>query len=276
MLARLWHKSHTFRIGAILTKSAHSAQQAVRQIGAGHAIAGVDLLPAADIFLIATSDQAIGAAAKIIAHSGVVANGNIICHLSGATPSAVLTDAGFKKAAVASVHPIHSFGNFDRSVERFNGTWCGFEGGKNAAAILKPGLHKIGANTFDIDPDRKLAYHAACLMMSNYLTALVDAGLDCFALAGIDRQTALTLSAPILQNTIDNIIANGPAAALTGPIARGEWQLVEAELKQLRRLDSRQAEIYRQIGLMALFTAKSAGGLSNQQIANLQRVLAQA
>ena len=271
MLAALWQQRNVFEIGDVLTTSIGSAQQAVGQIGAGTAVAEFSALSPAHIFILAVPDQCIESAARSLDKAGVVNDSTIVCHLSGATPSSILIKAGLAPKQVASVHPIRSFGDFEQSVHGFPGTWCGFEGSSAVERDIKQAFEAIGANIFDIDADRKLAYHAACLMMSNYLNGLVDAGLDCFEQAGIDRQTALTLSTPILQNTLANIVAKGPSLSLTGPIARGEWQIVAAELAELERLDARQAEIYRSLGKMTLKTAKEK--LTKAQYSKLAAVL---
>gem|GEM_PF-5595792 len=52
------------------------------------------------------------------------------------------------------------------------------------------------------------------------MTALIDGGLRLFKRAGIDRKTALELMAPLVRETIANILNNDTPVALTGPIAR--------------------------------------------------------
>ena len=267
VLGYLWHRGGVFRIGQVLTRSPDSAADAVRSIGGGTALDSPGGLGPADVFLLATPDRHIADAAALLSGSRAIA-----FHLGGALASALLRDAGLE-GPVASIHPLHSFGDFTQSVRNFGGTWCACEGDDAALEVLQPAFGAIGGRTFTIDADRKLAYHAAGVMVSNYLNALTAAGIDAYGLAGIDRGTAAALIAPLLRNTVENIVDHGPGAALTGPIARGDWQLVEAELATLRDLDPALAEIYRVMGARTLELAGTRDDLDPDDRARLGAIL---
>ena len=267
VLGHLWHRGGVFRIGQVLTRSPDSAADAVRSIGGGTALDPAAVPGPADVILLATPDRHIAQAAARLSGSRA-----ITFHLGGALPSALLRESGLA-GPVASIHPLHSFGDFTRSVRHFSGTWCACEGDDAALEVLRPAFEAIGGRTFAVDPGGKLAYHAAGVMVSNYLNALAAAGIDAYGLAGIDRGTASALIAPILRNTVENIVDHGPGAALTGPIARGDWQLVEAELATLRDLDPALAEIYRVMGVRTLELARTRGGLDPDDMARLGAIL---
>lgn len=267
VLGHLWHRGGVFRIGQILTRSPASAAGAVRSIGGGTPLESPAGLAPADAVLLATPDRFIADAAARLAGSGA-----IVFHLSGALSSALLRDAGIG-GPVASIHPAHSFGDFAHSVQTFGGAWCACEGDEAALEVLKPAFEAIGGRTFAIDADRKLAYHAAGVMATNYLNALVATALDTFDLAGIDRDTASALLAPVLRGIVENIVARGPGATLTGPIVRGDWPLVEAELEALRKLDPALAEVYRVMGLRTLELARARNDLDPEALAGLDAVL---
>ena len=273
VLGRLWHDAGVFEISEVVTGSLKTASEAITGVGAGRPIASLDALGPADFLLIATPDQHIFSVAKKLAELQILDTNTIVFHLSGAAPSSVLRDAGLNNALVASMHPLRSFGDFTQSVAEFTGTWCGFEGDTGAKDQLDRAFAQIGGKTFEIDSDAKLVYHAACLMMSNFLNGLVDAGLDCFGEAGIDRQTALDLSAPILQNTLSNILAKGPVDALTGPISRGDADVVSAELMALSGKNPRLAELYRNLSSATLHTAMRGGHLDDSHVAKLKQIL---
>jgi predicted short-subunit dehydrogenase-like oxidoreductase (DUF2520 family) len=67
------------------------------------------------------------------------------------------------------------------------------------------------------DEDRA-AYHAAAAIASNHLVALLGQAERVAASAGVPFEAYLDL----VQATVDNVRALGPAAALTGPAARGD------------------------------------------------------
>ena len=275
VLGRLWHNAGVFEIADVLTGSHHTALQAVGDIGAGRAIEQSTALSPADVFLIATPDRLIASAAKQLTGSNLVDQKTIVFHLSGATPSMTLRKAGLDSNVVASMHPLRSFGDFRQSVDHFADTWCGFEGDTEARAVLAQAFEDIGGNVFDVNPDARPVYHSACLMVSNFLNALVDAGMDCFAEAGVDRDKALVLSGSILTNTLTNILAKGPVDALTGPVSRGDSAIIAAELAALEDRAPDLAEMYRLMSRATLKTAIRGNQLDQQQIAELNRILAE-
>lgn len=273
VLAFLWNQEGIFEIGGVLTRTLDSASHAVNKIGAGRAVSSFDDLGGAELFMIAVPDQQIKNVAARLAASGVVGSQSTVFHLSGALESSVLAEAGLARARVASVHPLRSFAEFDKSIADFGGTWCGFEGCAEIQSQLESAFENIGARMFLIEPNSKLLYHSASVITSNYVNALVDAALSTYQLAGIHRDIAQELIKPILRNTCENILATDPGTALTGPIARGDWQIVSKELEQLESVDRRLADVYRAMARATLALAKSKKLLTDTQVSELERLL---
>ncbi len=273
VLANLWHHSGTFRIGGVLTRSLQGAQFAVDQIGAGEVLGSLDDLDSADFYMIAVPDQQIWEVAGLLADAGITRVGDIVFHVSGALGSRLLVEAGLDMATVASVHPLRSFADFASSKANFTGTWCGFEGDPAANPVLTNAIANIGGRLFTIQPEGKLIYHAASVMVSNYLNALIESGLKCYQLAGIDREVSMQLINPVVSNTCKDILENGPLPALTGPIARGDWGIVSSELSQLTSLDPELGEIYRSLARATLELAQSGNLLNKEQITKLKQAL---
>jgi predicted short-subunit dehydrogenase-like oxidoreductase (DUF2520 family) len=116
------------------------------------------------------------------------------------------------------------------AVDTFAGTWCGAEGDEGALAVLKPAFEAIGAKIFDIDCGSKTIYHAASVIVSNYLTALLEAGVRCYEKGGLSRNVALEVMEPLVRETVNNVFRDGTAGALTGPIARGDHAVVARQM----------------------------------------------
>src|SRR5262245_22186703 len=117
--ARMWAQTRVFEIGDVLTRLLRSAAEAVEFIGAGHAVGDLGEMRAADVWMIATRDDAIATSSTTLAASGKVAPGAIVFHVSGATPSAALRAVAEQGALVASVHPIKTFSDPERAVQSF-------------------------------------------------------------------------------------------------------------------------------------------------------------
>ena len=60
-----------------------------------------------------------------------------------------------------------------------------------------------------IDARFKTVYHAGSVMVCNYLTALMEAGLQCFEKAGLPRNTATEMMEPLVRETLEGEALDG-------------------------------------------------------------------
>lgn len=258
-LGSLWEEKHTFTIQDVLDGTEPGARSAVAFIGDGRPLAAHDEPRPADVWMITTPDRALGRTAERLAAIGVLRTGDIVFHCSGSMNSADLAPAAAAGALVASVHPLKTFAEARDAVRTFAGTYCAAEGDDAALEVLRPAFERIGGNVSLIDARSKTVYHAASVIVCNYLAALIDTGLQCYEKAGIPRDIASAMTEPILRETLDNVIRLGPAQALTGPIARGDASVVAHHLEALNVWDARIAEIYRGLGAAAVGLARTRG-----------------
>jgi predicted short-subunit dehydrogenase-like oxidoreductase (DUF2520 family) len=246
-LGRLFSAKQVYAVWDVLNRSATSGQAAVAFIGAGRAVTGyADLLPA-DIYLIAAPDDQIGACCEQLVQAGRVAFGSVVFHCSGALPSSALQAATQAGAVVAAIHPIRSFADPEQVAQTFSGTWCGVEGDQRALDILAPAFAEIGAQTVTIDPTLKVLYHAAAVFACNFLPALLDTAQQTYVKSGVPDDIALQLMEPLVRETIDNIFRLGPAAALTGPVARGDMTSVARQQNAVADWNPQYAELYKEL-----------------------------
>ena len=250
-LARLWHEGGVFTIGDINDHTAEKSRAAVTFAGGGRACADIAEMRAADVWLLATPDDRIAQTCAELAAGTRLAAGNNVFHCSGALPSTALSAAGARGAHIASVHPLKTFADPAVAAQGFAGTSCTAEGDARALSVLRPAFEKIGATVYEIDAAAKTLYHAGSVIVCNYLTALLESGLRSFESAGIARADAARMIEPLVRETLDNVFALGPARALTGPIARGDLEVVQRQLSALAAADPRLAAVYRSLGVIA-------------------------
>lgn len=272
-LGALWHRHGVFRVQAVLTRNIETARAATAFIGAGAAVSSFAEMPASDAWLIATPDAQIAGVAAALAASGCARGGNVVFHCSGALASSELRAVLPPGVAVASVHPLKSFADPQQAVRSFTGSWCAAEGEAAALALLIPAFEAIGARVKHIDARYKTLYHAAAVLVCNNLTALMEAGLQCYEKAGLPRDTATAMMEPLVRETLDNLFKLGTVKAITGPVARGDHAVVARQLAALGEFDPRIAEVYRALGIVALELARAQGGAGEEALAVLQRVL---
>jgi predicted short-subunit dehydrogenase-like oxidoreductase (DUF2520 family) len=261
-LTALWFQRKSFAIQNVLNRTPESTRDAVAFIGAGRAAAALTAMQPAGVWLLATPDGEIVRTAASLAASGLLRADDVVFHCSGAMAAGELRTVLAHGVAVASVHPLKSFADAAGAVRTFAGTYCVAEGDAAALAVLKPAFEQIGARVTEIDAQFKTVYHAASVMVCNYLTALMEAGLQCYEKAGLPRATATAMMEPLVRETVDNVFKLGTVNALTGPVARGDQAVVARQLHALNEFDPRIAEIYRALGAMAVELSRAQGGAS--------------
>jgi predicted short-subunit dehydrogenase-like oxidoreductase (DUF2520 family) len=178
--------------------------------------AGRGEVPAGEAILLCVPDAEIGAAAAAV--SGAAA---FVGHTSGATPLEALEPSG---AQAFGLHPLQTVP--ERGAD-LRGCGCAVAGATPEALDLAQTLAtRLGMRPFEVRDAQRAAYHAAASMASNYLVTLEWAAESLAASAGIEGADARGALGPLVRSTVENWIALGPQAALTGPIARGDESTV--------------------------------------------------
>ncbi len=272
-LARLWTRNHVFQVQCVLNRSVESALRAVEFVGSGRAVASYHELQRADLVMISASDEAIETCCRQLSQSGTLDEGVVVFHCSGSLPSTLLDAAKSQGALVAGMHPVKSFADPAGAVETFAGTFCALEGDPQACEVLRDALDRCGARTFHVEAELKTIYHAATVVVCNYLVALMEVGLQCFEKAGVSRQTALEVMQPIVRGTVENVFELGPARALTGPIARGEPSVVRRQCEALGEWDGLVQAVYKRLGQVAVDLSSAQGSADPDALAAIKKML---
>ena len=273
-LGRLWAHNDTFKIQDVLDCTLEKSESAVAFIGDGRAVDALAGMRRADVWMLTPPDDQIVVCCTALAASGLLTAGNIMFHCSGALPSRDLAPAAACGAIVASVHPLKSFADPAVAAQTFRGTYCAAEGDARALAMLRPAFERIGGSVSDVDPGFKTIYHAASVIVCNYLTALLETGLRCYEKSGFERDTALRMMEPLVRETLDNVFSLGTVQALTGPIARGDHAVVARQVDALEAWEPGVAAIYRQLGAVAAELARAQGKADPAALAAIERLFA--
>ena len=282
-LAYLWHQSSVVEIGDVVNQSKHSAEESVAFIGVGNALNSVEALQEADVFLLGCGDDQLELCAKQLADARVVKAGNIVFHCSGSKPSSIIM-ASIEKSAykwggvhTASLHPVKSFASPQEAINSFSNTYSGFEGDDQAVTVLKKMTEAIGGFCFDIDAGddgkNKLIFHAASVFACNYLVALQELSINAFDQSGVDRDMAMKILEPIVKGTADNIFSLGTANALTGPIARGDHDVVSKQLQAVDGWDNSAGEVYKLLGEISADLSEKQGSATEENLTKIREVL---
>jgi predicted short-subunit dehydrogenase-like oxidoreductase (DUF2520 family) len=206
-----------------------------------------ELVPAADILFITTQDGIIRSIAENLSTNVLIKPGQAWIHCSGSLPSDVLRVKEGLPIQCLSLHPLQAFASVEKALSLLLGTHFGIEGDNQELGerIVKD----LGGIPHHILAVNKSLYHAGAVVASNYLVVLASVAVELFAKAGIQAEEALVSLLPLMRGTLYNLEQVGLPQALTGPIVRGDAQVVQVHLDHM---PPKLVEIYRGLGLKAL------------------------
>jgi predicted short-subunit dehydrogenase-like oxidoreductase (DUF2520 family) len=189
-----------------------------------------------DLVLLCVPDRVI---AEVATETPI---GPWIAHVSGATP----LDALGPHARRFSLHPLQSFSKA-RGAEQLDGVWGAVTAESDEARAVGWWLAEtLWLRPFDLDDDKRGAYHAGAAVASNYLVTLRAAARSLLEAADAPPE-ALD---PLIRGVMDSDFE------LNGPIARGDWETVERHLAVIRAERPELEELY---VVLAGATARIAG-----------------
>jgi predicted short-subunit dehydrogenase-like oxidoreductase (DUF2520 family) len=194
---------------------APSTRAAAARLGAP--AVGVEDAAGAALVIVATPDGAIEDAAARLAPA--LAPDALVVHLSGARGLDALAGV---PARVGALHPLQTFPDVDAGLARLPGSWCAVAGDPEVAELAA----ELGLRPVTLDDADRTRYHAAACIASNHLVAL---------LGQVERVSPVPVDAlvPLIHATLANVAERGAAAALTGPVQRGDAETVRAHLDAL-------------------------------------------
>ncbi len=216
--------------------------------------------------LLAVPDRAIQEVASKLAESGLPPLP--ILHTSGALgrePLQALADSGW---STGSLHPLVAVAATKTGVSPLEGAWFALQADGPARQLGDEIVQIAGGSLLEIADDAKPVYHAAAVFASNYLVVLLAVAERLAASAGADpadaREAFTTLAAGALASVKDL----GPEKALTGPIARGDVETVQAHLS---RLSASDRPLYSRLARAALEMSET--GLPADAVRSLKALL---
>jgi predicted short-subunit dehydrogenase-like oxidoreductase (DUF2520 family) len=202
----------------------------------------------AEVIWFCVPDRVISSAARTLARHGQW-RGKAAFHSSGALTSAELGTLERKGARVASVHPLMSF--VRGVVPSLEGVPFALEGNASALTMAARIVRNLGGIAFRIPARNKVAYHAWGAFASPLAVALLLTAEQVAAAAGVRPRDARRKMLPILRQTLENYRRWGAAAALSGPLVRGDLGTIGRHLEVLGPIPEAK-EVYLALSRSAL------------------------
>jgi predicted short-subunit dehydrogenase-like oxidoreductase (DUF2520 family) len=214
-----------------------------------------DVARGAALVIVATPDRAIEQV--LLAAEPAVEPGALVVHLAGSRGLEVFDELLARRTGVrvGALHPLQTFPSTTTGVDRLAGAWAAVAGDPEVAELA----HSLGLHPFALADSDRGRYHAAAVVASNHLVALLGQVERLAATCAVPFEAF----GPLVLGSVQNAFALGPAAALTGPVARGDLSTVE---QHLRDLDPAERDAYRAL-------AREAARLTGRRDTGLDRLL---
>jgi predicted short-subunit dehydrogenase-like oxidoreductase (DUF2520 family) len=185
-------------------------------------------LSRADLCLLTVPDGAVAAVARAVAP--LLGRSTGLVHCAGALTLEVLQPAAAGRPT-GSFHPLVSV----------TGPETPLAGHSVAVAtrsrVLAPLLGRLagalGLRPLRVPEDGRSAYHAGAAMAASGLVSLLDAAIAAWAEAGVSEREAMAALAALMRSALAGGEARGAVAALTGPVVRGDAEVVQAHVRAL-------------------------------------------
>jgi predicted short-subunit dehydrogenase-like oxidoreductase (DUF2520 family) len=231
------------------------------------------VLDEVELAILAVPDDAIPAVVEPLR----LYSGQALIHTSGLLGAEVLQPALAAGSQIGAFHPLVSFtSDVERSVAAIKGSTIALEGDDRLLSLLADLAEAIGGVPVRLPEGSKAAYHAAAVLASGGLIALLDAITRLGAVAGLDERGALGVYGKLIEETLANARAMGVAASLTGPITRGDLGTLEAHLAALEGLAPDVMALYLAAARRELEIARERGALSPERVERIRHALAKA
>ncbi|MGZ9160297.1 MAG: Rossmann-like and DUF2520 domain-containing protein [Candidatus Limnocylindrales bacterium] len=227
------------------------------------------LIEEVELVILAIPDDAIGPMARELR----LYSGQALIHTSGALGAEVLQPAMAAGTQIGTFHPLVAFADTERAIAALHGATVAIEGDDQLAALLSEMATRIGAHAVRLAPGSKAAYHAAAVLAAGGFIALLDAIAELGAVAGLDEAGALAIYAPLIEGTLGNARALGVAAALTGPMTRGDLGTLRAHLSALAAHAPKVVDLYVAAAHREIDLALDRGALAPETAAVMRETL---
>jgi predicted short-subunit dehydrogenase-like oxidoreductase (DUF2520 family) len=209
---------------------------------------------------VTVPDSAVAGVAASVAAGPPIPEKVAFVHASGALELGALAPLRGRHS-VGSFHPLRSFPE-PGPPEAFRGIVIAVDASSTSLRrVLNRLARDLGARPRRVDDSQRALYHAAAVLASNYVVALLGEAISLLEQTGWTEKEAARGLIPLAEGALANVKKRGPAAALTGPIRRGDAETVRRHLVALGegQRSSRRRDLYRMLGEVALEIAQQAG-----------------
>lgn len=243
------------RIVGVASRTTASAERASKLLDVP--VFDTDRVPHADVYLIGTGSDALEQVAGELAASRDL-GGSVVVHFAGAFGTSPLEKARAAGAHVGALHPVQACPDIDAATRNLPRSVWGATTSPGAEEWARGFVALLDGETVMIGEQDRPIWHAAAVVTSNGIAALLAGGESILEAIGVERPEAVL--GPLARGTITNAaLGGGGGATLTGPVVRGEDDVVHKHIAALTAEHADLAETYRAVSRLIARAAARSG-----------------
>jgi predicted short-subunit dehydrogenase-like oxidoreductase (DUF2520 family) len=262
-----------FKISGVFSKSTENQQSLCDFLNICYENTLSAVVDNSELIFITVPDSKIESIAEQISILPIKFDKKYFIHCSGAKTSDILCKIEEFGGITATLHPIQTFSDRETGWTGLNKIYFGFEGKQSAENICIQIVTALNSEMITISKKNKPLYHAAACVLSNYISTLAYIGSDLFEMAEIDPQIGIKAFQPLMKRTLENIFEKSPLESLTGPISRGDWEVVKGHIHEIETNSKDLSIIYKTLGLKTLEIALIKNNLSDYNEEKMRELL---
>ncbi len=261
-----------YRLVAVAGRGGEALGRFAEHVGEVPVRSAAEAAASAELVLLTVGDDALDGVVAELARADAVASGSRWVHTAGSRGVGALRPLRLAGGRVAACHPAVSFPDPETGATRLPGAAWGVTVSPGDTGWAVELVADLGGVAFLVPEEARMRYHLAMALASNATVAVTALARDLLLSAGIDDPAAVL--APIAATSVQGAAECG-AAALTGPVRRGDAGTVAAHVRELAVALPEASAVYAELSALALGYARRAG-LETEAAEAVARVLDEA
>lgn len=257
-----------YRLVAVAGRESSSQERFASRFAGVRAAAPAEAAQAADLVVLTPPDDVLEEVVTTVAFADGWREGQCVVHTSGAHGLAALRRAALGGARPAACHPAQTIPTGAVDPDLLVGAAWAVTAAPDDRAWAHAFVSDLGGTPHDVPDSMRVLYHAGLTVGANAVGAAVAVARQLLLAARVGDPEAFL--APLVRASVAHVLADG-AAALTGPVVRGDTGTVARHLDALDADVPHLADAYRHLADVVVDQVRPS--LTPDQTAALAAVL---
>lgn len=202
----------------VFSRTRESAAALAERLGCAYTTSLEDIISDADLYIVSVKDEVVGEVARKVAER---AGDGIVVHTAGSIPMSVF---GETHARHGVLYPMQTFSK--QKIVDFRELSIFVEASdEDTLAALEHFARMLTDNVYRLDSEQRRYLHLAAVFACNFANHCFTLADDVLASQGLPFNVMM----PLIRETVGKLAVMAPRDAQTGPAARGDLNVIEAQ-----------------------------------------------